>query len=196
MKKISLIALVLTVIALTALLFSCGKCDHEWNEGVISREPTCTANGITIYTCTKCDETKKIATDPAPHTNTEIDYIGATCTRPGEITLLCSVCNTTTKEQIPARPHAYSVRVSSTAATCSLPGKAVYKCATCSATNEVETPATGNHDFYTTDTYVMIKTVPTETTVGEKVTHCKTCTLEQVQPYYYSDEDRGQVRGA
>ena len=187
MKKISLLALVITLITLTVALCSCGKCDHEWNDGVITKEPTCTANGIMTYTCQKCDETRKIATDLAPHTNTELSVVGATCTTPGEKTLLCSVCNTTTVEEIPARAHTFSVRVSSTAATCSVPGKQTYRCATCTATKDEETPATGNHVFHTTDKYKMIKTLPTATTVGEKVTHCKTCTLEQVYPYYYSE---------
>ena len=63
MKKISLIALILTLIALTASLFSCaGGCEHEWDEGVVTKEPTCTTNGIMTYACTKCDETKKVAT--------------------------------------------------------------------------------------------------------------------------------------
>ena len=187
MKKISIVVLALTLILLTVALCSCGKCEHTWNEGVVTKEATCTENGIMTYTCTKCDETKRIVTEPAPHTNTVISATGSTCTTPGEQTLLCSVCNTTTVEALPVRAHTFSVRVSSTSATCSLPGKNVYRCATCTATKEEETPATGNHVFHTSSDYMMIKTLPTATTVGEKVTHCKTCTLEKVYPYYYSE---------
>ena len=187
MKKISLFALVITLITLTVALCSCGGCDHEWNDGVISKEPTCTANGIMTYTCQKCEKTKRLAIDLAPHTNTELSVVGATCTTPGERKLLCSVCNTTTIEEIPPRAHTYSVRVSSTAATCSLPGKVISRCAFCTATSETSTPATGIHDYHSTGEYMMIKTVPTATTVGEKVAHCKTCALEKVYPYYYSE---------
>ena len=191
MKKISLIGLVITLILITAALISCGgDCDHEWDEGVATKEATCTENGITTYTCTKCGETKRIATDPAPHTNTEISVISATCTSAGEKTLLCSVCDTVTTEEIPVRDHIFSVRVSSVTATCTLPGKVVKKCLTCDATNTEESPATGKHEFYTSEEYMMIKKVPTPSSIGEKVTHCKTCTLEQAQPYLYSEYAR------
>ena len=175
------------LIALTAALVSCGKCEHEWNEGVITKEPTCTMNGIMTYTCNKCGETRKLASDTAEHNNTEVSSVGATCTTPGERTLVCSECNAITKEEIPTRNHTFSVRISSTAATCSLPGKQVYRCATCDATNEEETPATGNHVFHTTTDYMLIKTLPTATTVGEKVTYCKSCTAEKIHPYYYTE---------
>ena len=187
MKKIKILVLALTLVLLTVALISCGKCSHEWNEGVATKEATCTENGIMNYTCTKCGETKRVATDPAPHTNTEISSTGSTCTSTGERVLLCSVCDTVTTEEIPARDHIFSVRVSSTSATCSLPGKNVYKCATCTATKEETTPATDIHDYHDTAEYMMIKTVPTETTRGEKVLRCKTCALERVQPYLYSE---------
>ena len=187
MKKISIVVLALTLALLTVALCSCGKCNHEWDEGTVTREATCTENGITAYTCTKCGEVKKLATDPAPHTNTVLSATGSTCTTPGEQTLLCSVCNTVTVEEIPTRAHTFSVRVSSTSATCSLPGKNVYRCATCTATKEESTAATGIHDYHSTEEYMMIKTLPTSTTVGERIAHCKTCTLEKVYPYYYSE---------
>ena len=184
MKKVTLLSLILTL--LIASLFSCGKCEHEWDDGVITKEPTCTENGIMTYTCQKCDETRKAATDPAGHTNTELSATPATCTTPGERTLHCSVCNTTTKETVPTLEHTFSVLVKATEPTCSIPGKQVYKCESCTATKTDETPATGIHDFHTSEEYMMIKTVPTATAIGEKITHCKTCVLEKVYPYYYS----------
>ena len=187
MKKFTISALCAILLILIASLFSCGSCEHEWNEGVITKEPTCTVNGIITYTCNNCGETQRKASDPAGHTNTELNYVGSTCTTPGERTLLCSVCNTVTKEEVCVRAHTFSVRISSTAATCSIPGKAVYKCVTCDQTQEQETPPTGQHFYHSTDQYTMIKTVPTATTVGEKVTYCRTCRLEKTQPYYYSE---------
>ena len=187
MKKFSLLALTLTLIVLIASLFSCGKCEHTWDDGEITKAPTCMESGIITKTCTKCGDTDRAATAPAGHTNTEIGATPASCTSTGERTLLCSVCNATTKETIPMLDHSFSVTVTETEPTCSIPGKRVTKCADCDATSEEESPATGIHDFHTTEEYMMIKKLPTATSIGEKVTHCKTCTLEKVYPYYASE---------
>ena len=184
MKKINLLALTLTLIVLIASLFSCGKCEHEWNDGVITKEPTCTETGILTKTCTKCGDTERAVADPAGHTNTEVSAIPATCTATGERTLLCSVCNATTKETVPMLDHDFSVLLSKTEPTCSIDGKEVYNCANCSATSKITTPATGVHEFHTSEEYMMIKTLPTASAVGEKVTYCKTCSKEQILPYY------------
>ena len=187
MKKHVLLALTLTLFALIISLVSCGSCEHEWDGGAITKEPTCTMGGILTKTCTKCGETERAATEPAGHTNTQISSIPATCTSTGERTLLCSVCNTTTKETIPTLEHNFSVLVYSTEATCSIDGKSVYSCADCSAKSETTTPATGIHEYPDSNEYMMIKSLPTATTVGQKVIHCKTCTSEKVFPYYASE---------
>ena len=187
MKKISIIGLTLTLIILIVTLASCGKCEHEWDDGVFTKQPTCTEGGILTKTCTKCGETERVASETAGHTNTEISSIAATCTTPGERTLLCSVCNATTIEAVPVKEHSFTVTVSSTEPTCSIPGKTVSRCESCTATNELSTPATGVHEFPESAEYMMIKTLPTATSVGEKVIHCKTCSKEQVIPYYASE---------
>ena len=33
-------------------------CEHAWDDGVVTKEATCTEPGIMTYTCTKCDATK------------------------------------------------------------------------------------------------------------------------------------------
>jgi len=33
-------------------------CEHAWDDGVVTKEDTCTEPGIMTYTCTKCDATK------------------------------------------------------------------------------------------------------------------------------------------
>ena len=38
-------------------------CTHEWDEGKVTKEPTCTEAGEKLLTCTKCGETK---TEPIP----------------------------------------------------------------------------------------------------------------------------------
>ena len=175
------------ILALALLLFSCGGCEHEWDEGAITKEPTCTINGIMTYTCTKCGETNRTVTDPAPHDNVELSYVGATCSEEGSRRVKCNVCDTEADEVIPKKDHNFSVLQSSTAATCSLAGTKTFKCMTCTQTSTVTTEPTGNHVFHTSVEYLMVKTVPTATTPGVKVTHCKTCALEREYPYSYTE---------
>ncbi len=33
-------------------------CDHAWDDGVVTTEPTCTEKGVKTYTCSKCSKTK------------------------------------------------------------------------------------------------------------------------------------------
>lgn len=37
--------------------------EHQWNEGVVTREPTCTGEGVKTFTCAQCHNTK---TEPIP----------------------------------------------------------------------------------------------------------------------------------
>ena len=64
---------------------------HAWDDGVITKQPTDTEEGIRLYTCTRtdCKETKTL-TVPATggvgscsHGNTEKKNQAATCTKPG-----------------------------------------------------------------------------------------------------------------
>ncbi len=44
----------------TIALSSCdsAQCEHSWDKGTITLEATCTTNGETLFSCTKCTETK------------------------------------------------------------------------------------------------------------------------------------------
>ncbi len=65
-------------------------CEHTWDEGVVTVEPTCSVMGTATYTCTNCgvtDERQDVAT--VAHTNDKFVDNGD-----GTHTLSCSVCNT------------------------------------------------------------------------------------------------------
>ncbi|MBR6825021.1 MAG: 5'-nucleotidase C-terminal domain-containing protein, partial [Oscillospiraceae bacterium] len=51
-------------------------CDHVWDNGVVTTEPTCGVNGVKTFTCTECGETK---TETVPATG-EHNYDGQFCT--------------------------------------------------------------------------------------------------------------------
>ena len=188
MKSFRLLALVLTLLATTALLFSCGgECEHEWDDGAITKAPTCILNGIITYTCKRCGETEKSATDPTGHTNTVLSATDATCTTEGTRRVRCTVCDTESDEVIPKSEHDFSVLMSSTEPTCSIEGAKTYRCSTCDTTSKLTVEPTGSHVFHSTKEYIMIKSVPTATTPGVKVSYCKSCSLEREYPYSYTE---------
>ena len=43
------------------------SCEHQWNDGVTTTEPSCTSVGVKTYTCTKCNETKTETIPAAGH---------------------------------------------------------------------------------------------------------------------------------
>ena len=134
------------ILVLTVALFSCGSCEHEYDEGRITKEPTCTLEGIITYTCRKCGDTERQIADPKPHDNTVISSVDATCTTEGSRKVKCEVCQTVTDEVIPKKDHNFSLMISSTSATCSIGGTKTYKCTGCKATNTETTEPTGNQD--------------------------------------------------
>ncbi|MDY4813482.1 MAG: leucine-rich repeat protein [Ruminococcus sp.] len=75
--------------------------DHKWNDGEITKEPTCTENGIKIYTCEDCDETKTEAIKAKGHSWDEgVVNKEPTYREEGEKLYTCSDCGETKTEMI------------------------------------------------------------------------------------------------
>ena len=74
---------------------------HNWDEGVITKEPTCTEAGIKTYTCTECNGTK---TEEIP----ALGHTWSSWTTTSEATVFakevqkrtCSVCKTTETREV------------------------------------------------------------------------------------------------
>ena len=72
--------------------------NHDWNEGVITTEPTCTTEGIRTYTCKNCLTTKTDSIKPLEHnysTTWTVDQ-KATCQQEGSKSHHCNRCDSKT----------------------------------------------------------------------------------------------------
>ncbi len=106
---------------------------------VITKEPTCTENGIKTYTCSECGDSYTEEISTVEHTIASIPAIESTCTEEGKTEgKYCSVCNTILEEQIstPKKAHSYGAWIIDIAATSTREGK---KHRVCSLCNDVET---------------------------------------------------------
>ena len=86
---------------------------HTWNNGAITKQPTCTETGIKTYTCT-CGGTKTESVPVIPHTG-KTTITKATASKDGKIETTCSVCGQTLSTTV--IPKASSVKLSATSYT-------------------------------------------------------------------------------
>ncbi len=114
---------------------SCNRCGagrevaHNWNSGKITENPTCTATGIRLLTCTICGTEKKETVGKAEHSydnscDTSCNVCGGlrqinhswdagkvldqpTCTNTGSRRLTCKVCGTQEVETMAKAAHQY-----------------------------------------------------------------------------------------
>ena len=121
---------------------------HTWNEGVVTKEPTCTELGVRTFTCTVCHNTRTEDIEAPGHEYGEwvIDR-DATCIEEGSKHRDCIRSDATQTESIPATgEHQWKV-LSTTAATCGQDGTVTYKCAVCGDTKTETLKATGQHSY-------------------------------------------------
>ena len=82
---------------------------HVWNAGEVLKEATCTEDGLIVFTCTDCGQTKEQVIKTAGHiVDGESITKEATCTEDGKRTGHCSVCGETIETIIPATGHSFS----------------------------------------------------------------------------------------
>ena len=100
-------------------------CDHEYDEGEVTKEATCANKGEITYTCEECGKTKTEKTDKLPHVEKEIE-VAATCQETGLTEgVKCVVC-----EEILVYPkvvakiaHTEIITSAELAATCTTAGQ-------------------------------------------------------------------------
>ena len=148
--------------------------NHDWDEGVITTEPTCTKDGVKTYTCKDCKTTKTEEVKALGHGYSKDWTIDkkATCTEEGSKSHHCTRCDSKVDTTvIPKTSHNFDNGVITTAPTCTKDGVKTYTCKDCKTTKTEEVKALG-HD-YSKDWTIDKKATCTEE--GSKSHHCTRC---------------------
>ena len=148
--------------------FTCGCTSHTYGSAVITKQPTCTAEGTKTKTCTKCNATVTETIAKLSHSYTTT-VVAPTCTADGYTLHKCSVCGTSYKDSTTkATGHSYGNSVVTKQPTCTSEGTATKTCTKCNAT-VTETIAKTSHKY--ADTVVA----PTCTADGYTLHKCSVC---------------------
>ena len=123
--------------------------EHSWDDGVITKEPTATEDGIQTYTCGVCGETedKPIEATGCKHENTAVkNEKAATCEEAGYTgDTYCADCDRlmTSGTEIEPLGHSWDEGVITKEPTATEKGIRTYTCTGCKGTETKEIPATG-----------------------------------------------------
>ena len=148
--------------------FTCGCTSHTYGSAVITKQPTCTAEGTKTKTCTKCGATVTETIAKLSHSYTTT-VVAPTCTADGYTLHKCSVCGTSYKDNTTkATGHSYGNSVVTKQPTCTSEGTKAKTCTKCNATVTETIPKT-SHKY--ADTVVA----PTCTTNGYTLHKCSVC---------------------
>ena len=168
---------------------------HQWGDIPAVTNPTCTENGVRIYTCTRCGEKITEAIPATGHKAVPLQGVGPTCTAAGKSTgSKCEVCGTilTAQQDIPALGHQWGNTVVTTKPTCTEKGVGISTCTRCGEKITEAIPAAGHKA-------VPIEGVgPTCTTAGKSTgSECEVCgtilTFQYTIPALGHSWDEGEV---
>ena len=119
------------------------KTDHTWDNGVVSKDPTCTEKGSKTYTCAVCRETKTEEIPATGHQNKEVrDKKAATCTKAGYTgDTYCKDCGELLKtgKETDALGHTWGKGKVTRKSTYTAAGQITYTCSRCSKKRVITT---------------------------------------------------------
>ena len=138
----------LNMSALTGESIPVDKSTHKWDAGVVTKEATCTANGVRTFTCTVCHNTRTEVIEALDHEYGEwvIDR-DATCVEQGSKHRDCIRGDDTQTEAIPvSKTHTFGEWVITKEPTCTEKGERQRSCTVsgCVVTETQELPALGH----------------------------------------------------
>ncbi len=121
--------------------------DHIWDEGKITKEPTCSALGEKTYTCASCGTTRTEEVEKLPHTPQKVEAVAPTCTNSGLTEgSVCGVCGITLTPQeiVAALGHLWDQGAVAKTPTCTEEGAYTYTCQRCGETMTKALDAAGH----------------------------------------------------
>ena len=153
-------------------------CQHVWDNGKVTKEPTETETGIKTYTCTLCGETK---TETIPKLTHEHSYdavvTAPTCTEKGYTTHTCACGDSYVDTYVDALGHAWDNGKVTKEPTETETGVKTFTCTRCGETKTEVIPAL-SHEH----SYKAVVTAPTCTAKGY-TTHTCSCGESYVDTY-------------
>lgn len=147
---------------------------HDWDDGVVTKQPTEDEKGEKTFTCKKCGEIRKEEIPELAHEHHYTDTVVApTCTEDGYTLHECR-CGDTYKDNIVPNlgGHKY-VKTVTKVANCVETGNNHYECSVCrNAYDETVAVDPNNHIG---GTYDQVITAPTCESDGSTGTYCESC---------------------
>lgn len=144
---------------------------HAWDNGKVTKEPTCTETGIKTFTCTNCGTTREETIEATGHLHKETkNQKAATCTEDGYTgDTYCTDCNTKLESGtvINKLGHTWDNGVITKEATETEEGIKIYTCKRCGETKTESIPMVSHHWDQGT-----VTKEPTCTENGKKTHHC------------------------
>ena len=149
--------------------------DHSWNQGEITKEPTCKEKGEKTFTCSICGNTKTEKVSTTDHQHMEIrNQKNPTCKEAGysgdTYCADCGVKISSGKTIAKTKNHNWDGGVITTEPTCTERGEKTFTCTICGNTDTKKVNATG-HSY---GAYKVVKE-PTNKRKGLKSKTCSVC---------------------
>ncbi|MBE6666368.1 MAG: hypothetical protein E7603_09170 [Ruminococcaceae bacterium] len=168
----ALLCFALTLFALTAFTACKKNHDHNFDEWVVLREPTCTKQGIERRYCS-CGEHESRPIEATGHTEGEWKTdVQPTCLNEGTRIQSCTVCHATLNtETLDAKGHNENGNwIVETPASCDQPGESYKICSDCGLECDRRTDVL--HHLPGT---IVTEAEATCTQEGKKCQYCKHC---------------------
>ena len=110
---------------------------HQYSDGDIVKEATCTSEGYKLKKCSKCGAEEMERIGKKDHTWVQSKHQDATCVEGGYTEYKCSACGETKRDEISATgKHHFTVVKEVVAPTYTSEGYTIYKCETCDETEK------------------------------------------------------------
>ncbi len=142
--------------------------EHTYDTGVVTKQATCTTDGIKTITCSVCNQKYTEPILAKGHTNVWQQTKAPTCKNPGSQSLVCTKCGAVSETStIAATGHKYYL-LKTVDSNCSSNGYYEYKCSNCGSTYKNTISAKGH-------SYQLISKGATCESSGHSYQRCKRC---------------------